>query len=264
MLLPEGLLNIWRQGMNAWEIPMLLIGGAFAGALNTLASSGSAITLPLLILLGVPPGIANGTNRLGVLLGSFSAVISFQKAKSIPWRKTLVLSAPLATGAILGARAATYLNDDRIQLVINIAIFTALAILVIGSKRFIFLKESRQDKESRFILPALFLVGFWTGFIVLDSATYMILALVMLGSMDVTEANPIKAVFLLTASILSIPIFFLEGKIDWVPGITLAAGGALGSWWAAKVALQPWIKKWIYFLLIAVVSIELIVMIIGN
>ena len=92
----------------------------------------------------------------------------------------------------------------------------------------------------------------------------MILALVMLGSMDDTEANPIKAVFLLTASILSIPIFFLEGKIDWVPGITLAVGGALGSWWAAKVALQSWIKKWIYFLLIAVVSIELIVMVTGN
>ncbi len=72
--------------MSAWEIAFLLIGGAFAGALNTLASSGSAITLPLLILLGVPPGIANGTNRLGVLLGSLSAVISFHKSESIPWK----------------------------------------------------------------------------------------------------------------------------------------------------------------------------------
>ena len=63
--------------MNAWEVPILLAGGAFAGALNTLASSGSAVTLPLLILLGVPPGIANGTNRLGILLGSLSAVIRF-------------------------------------------------------------------------------------------------------------------------------------------------------------------------------------------
>ena len=75
--------------MNAWEIAILVLGGAFAGALNTLASSGSAITLPLLILLGVPPGIANGTNRLGILLGSLSAVVSFQKSKSIPWRKPL-------------------------------------------------------------------------------------------------------------------------------------------------------------------------------
>ena len=250
--------------MDAWEISILLAGGAFAGALNTLASSGSAITLPLLIFLGVPPGVANGTNRLGVLLGSLSAVISFQKSGSIPWRKTFTLSAPLAVGAIIGARAATYLNDERIQLTINMAIIAALAVLVIGSKRFLFLRESRQNKESIFMLPCIFLVGFWTGFIVLDSATYMILALVMLGSMDVTEANPIKAVFLLFASILSIPIFFLEGQIALVPGIALALGGAVGSWWAAKVAIKPWIKRWIYFLLITVVSIELVGMIIEN
>ena len=168
------------------------------------------------------------------------------------------MSAPLATGAILGTRAATHLNDNAIQLAINIAIFAALAILVIGSKRFIFSKKSHQNHESIFMLPALFLIGIWTGFIVLDSATYMILALVMLGSMDVTEANPIKAVFLLIASILSIPIFLIEGQIDWIPGIALASGGAIGSWWAAKIAIEPWVKKWIYFLLIAVVSVELI------
>ena len=248
--------------MSAWEIASLFIGGAFAGALNTLASSGSAITLPLLILLGVPPGIANGTNRLGVLLGSLSAVISFHKSESIPWKKTFKLSTPLAAGTIIGAGVVTQINDGRIQLIINIAILAALLALTIGSKRFLSPKRTRRNRESIFLLPALFLVGFWTGFIVLDSAIYMLLALVILGSMDVNEANPIKAVFLLIASILSIPIFFLEGQIAWGPGILLALGSTAGSWYAAKIAIEPWIKKWIYFLLITVVSIELITMII--
>ncbi len=123
----------------------LLAGGAIAGALNTLASSGSAITLPLLILLGIPPGIANGTNRLSVLLGSFSAVMSFQQTGSIPWKKTLRLSIPLAAGAILGAGIATQLNDNNIQMIINIAIGLALAVLVIGSKRFISEKSTNQE-----------------------------------------------------------------------------------------------------------------------
>ena len=111
------------------------------------------------------------------------------------------------------------------------------------------------------IAPALTLVGFWTGFIVLDSATYMILALVMLGSMDVTKANPIKAVFLLIASILTIPIFFLQGQVAWVPGIFLAIGSSFGSWWAARLAIQPWIKRWVYLLLIVIVALELTIMI---
>tara|TARA_B100001063_G_C16741124_1_gene544859 strand:+ start:902 stop:1189 length:288 start_codon:yes stop_codon:yes gene_type:complete len=88
--------------MSVLAILSLLVGGAVAGALNTLASSGSAVTLPLLILLGIPPGIANGTNRLSVLLGSFSAVVSFQKSGSIPWQKAFRLSIPLALGSILG------------------------------------------------------------------------------------------------------------------------------------------------------------------
>ena len=247
--------------MNALAIISLLVGGAVAGALNTLASSGSAVTLPLLILLGIPPGIANGTNRLSVLLGSLSAVISFHESGSIPWQKAFRLSAPLAIGSILGAGTATLLNDDSIQLVINVAIILALAVLVIGSKRFICSSETSQEAESPYIAPSLGLVGFWTGFIVLDSATYMILALVMLGSMDVTKANPIKAMFLLIASILTIPIFFLQGQIAWAPGILLAIGSSVGSWWAAKIAIQPWIKRWIYLLLIAIVTIELGLMI---
>lgn len=246
--------------VSIWETTLLIVGGAFAGALNTLASSGSAITLPLLILIGVPPGIANGTNRLSVLLGSVSAVASFQKSRSIPWKKTIRLSIPLALGTVIGAGAATYLDNERIQDVINIAILAAITILVIGSKKFTVSKQESKDRESKYLQPALLLVGFWTGFIVLDSATYMILALVMLGSMDVTKANPIKAVFLFIASILSIPIFFSQGQISWAPGISLAIGSTFGSWWAARLAIQPWIKKWIYILLVGVVSIELLIM----
>ncbi len=247
--------------MSALTIFSLLAGGALAGALNTLASSGSAVTLPLLILLGIPPGIANGTNRLSVLLGSLSAVISFQKTNSIPWKKTFRLSIPLALGSVLGAGTATLLTDDKIQSVINIAIILALVVLLTGSKRFVGGSEAGQEEESPYIAFALFLVGFWTGFIVLDSATYMILALVMLGSMDVTKANPIKAVFLLIASILTIPIFFLQGQIAWLPGAFLAIGSSVGSWWAARIAIQPWIKRWIYLLLVLIIVVELTIMI---
>ena len=187
--------------------------------------------------------------------------MSFQQTGSIPWKKTLRLSIPLAAGAILGAGIATQLNDNNIQMIINIAIGLALAVLVIGSKRFISEKSTNQEPQSLYIAPALALVGFWTGFIVLDSATYMILTLVMLGSMDVTQANPIKAVFLLIACVLSIPIFFFQGQIAWTPGIILAIGSSAGSWWAARIAIQPWIKRWVYSLLVGIVILELTIMI---
>ncbi len=83
----------------------------------------------------------------------------------------------------------------------------------------------------------------------------------MLGSIDITKANPMKALFLLIASMLTIPIFFLQGQIAWAPGILLATGSSVGSWWAAKIAIQPWIKRWLYLLLIVIVTIELILII---
>ena len=246
--------------MTFIEVIALFIGGSVAGALNTLASSGSAVTLPLLIFLGIPPGIANGTNRISVLAGSLFGVISFAQAKAIPWRKTYLLSLPLVAGTAIGAGVATQLGDDNIQFIVNLAIITALIMLIVGSKKFISKIKTEQNNENPIIYIALFFVGLWTGLIVLDSATYMLLALVMLSSMDVTQANPIKSVFLLTASIISVPIFLSQGQIAWIPGIVLALGSSIGSWWAARLAIKKWIKKWIYYLLVFVIGCELIIL----
>ena len=101
--------------------------------------------------------------------------------------------------------------------------------LIVGSKKFISKTKTEQNNENPIIYIALFFVGLWTGLIVLDSATYMLLALVMFSSMDVAQANPIKSVFLLTASIISVPIFLSQGQIAWIPGIVLALGSSIGS-----------------------------------
>ena len=82
----------------------------------------------------------------------------------------------------------------------------------------------------------------------------------MFSSMDVAQANTIKSVFLLTASIISVPIFLSQGQIAWIPGIVLALGSSIGSWWAARLAIKKWIKKWIYYLLVFVIGCGLIIL----
>ena len=56
------------DGLSPAGIAGLLAGGLLAGVLNTLAGGGSLLTVPLLVLLGLPGTVANGTNRIGVLL----------------------------------------------------------------------------------------------------------------------------------------------------------------------------------------------------
>ena len=63
--------------MSTAEIIILITGGMFAGAVNAMAGGGSTLTVPLLVLAGVPGGAANGSNRVGILTSNISALASF-------------------------------------------------------------------------------------------------------------------------------------------------------------------------------------------
>lgn len=81
------------------------LGGILAGVLNTLASSGSAVTLPLLVMLGLHPTQANATNRIGVMLGALSAVVVFRQKGLLDWKHDLPLAGVVGAGAVAGAIA---------------------------------------------------------------------------------------------------------------------------------------------------------------
>jgi len=62
----------------SWEYPLLVLVGFIVGIINTMAGGGSLITLPLLIFLGLPPSVANGTNRIAIMMTAFSANMGFK------------------------------------------------------------------------------------------------------------------------------------------------------------------------------------------
>ena len=72
--------------MELWIYPAVILAGLAAGFINTLAGSGSLITLSLLDFIGVPIDIANGSNRVGVLFQNFTGIFSFQRKGFVDWR----------------------------------------------------------------------------------------------------------------------------------------------------------------------------------
>ena len=78
---------------------MLLIAGIVCGFINTLASSGSAVSLPILMTLGLPALAANATNRLPVLLGSLMALATFQAAGKMDWLAAWKMVLPATLGS---------------------------------------------------------------------------------------------------------------------------------------------------------------------
>ena len=130
--------------MSAIEIIVLIIAGIFVGFINTLSGGGSVISLSLLILLGLPANIANGTNRISIFFQTFSSVGSFTRQKMFNSLKPVWLGIPATAGAILGA----YLAIDVKVKVIEIAMCIAMVVMVF----FLFYKPDKWLKENARLL----------------------------------------------------------------------------------------------------------------
>jgi uncharacterized membrane protein YfcA len=161
------------------EIFIVGAAGLMSGFINTLASSGSAVTLPLMLLLGLPATVANGTNRVPLLAGALAALLAFHRAGVLEWRNGLFFSIPVIAGTVAGAALASVLDARVMGWAVVAAVVAALVMLLSNPKRF--LRETAPGGPRVGLLTAAVFVpiGIWAGFIVLDSATYMLLGLVV-------------------------------------------------------------------------------------
>jgi uncharacterized membrane protein YfcA len=240
------------------DIFVFAMAGFTCGFLNTVASSGSAVSLPLMILLGMNPHTANATNRLPVLIGALTAIFSFHKAGQMEWKTGLKLAPPVVAGSALGALAAEMLPAKELGPVISAAVLMAFILLFTKVKKII---DNATAGEVRVDLPVLALmlgIGFWAGFLVLDSATYMLLALVVMVGLDLLHANALKNLLLGAATIVAFVLFAAKGNIDWANGAMLSIGSVGGSYVGVQVAQFTTAKVWVFRILAAVILLELV------
>ena len=85
---------------------LMVLLGLVAGFINALAAGGSALTLPTLVFLGVRPRVANGTNRIALILSGVTRLFVFHRAGVVDWRQGFRLVLPTAAGALIGAGVA--------------------------------------------------------------------------------------------------------------------------------------------------------------
>ena len=179
--------------MHWVEVVVLIVAGIVVGFINTLSGGGSVISLSLLILLGLPANIANGTNRISIFFQTFSSVGSFTRQKMFDNWKPFILAIPATIGAVIGAGLAVDVNKR----VIEIAMSVAMVIMVF----FLFYKPDKWLKEKPELLSrklkwwqivVFFLVGLYGGFIQVGVGYFMLMALVLGVGYDLVKANAIK------------------------------------------------------------------------
>ena len=220
--------------MEINEIILLFLCGLLSGVINTIAGGGSLITLPILIFMGLPPTVANGTNRIQLIFQNISAVYGF-KSKGISYFKfSGWLSLSSLIGAIIGATIAVNFPEELFKKLLSIIMILVMISFFIKKKRNKILDQKNKIRNKILSFFLFFLIGIYGGFIHAGVGFFMILILSKINELKISHSNSIKVFVALIFSITAFLIFLFDDKINWIYGINLGIGSALGGWVASR------------------------------
>lgn len=241
--------------MSLTDIALVLLTGVASGFVNIVGGGGSLISMPVLIFLGLPSAVANGTNRVALMVQSLVAIGYFRRKGFFYPKLSVILGIPALLGSIVGARFAIALSDEMFNKILAVVMLTVM-VLVIWRPEKKFLRHEREE-FSRLRLGAaalvFFAVGFYGGFIQAGVGFIIIAALALITGMSLVKINSLKVLITLIYITSSLVVFVLSGKVDWLPGLALAAGNALGAYLGSAFSVHKgdrWIRA---FLVVSVV-----------
>ena len=234
--------------LSLLTLPLFLLAGGLAGFVNTVAGGGSFFSFPLLILLGFPPHLANGTIRVTVLLQNLVSVPTYAHQGYFRPRAALALSAVAVPAAIVGAWSAVSLGPEPYRKLSAALILLFLATLFVSPKAWT-RAASAERIRWEWALPLMAVVGFYGGFFQIAVGMLFLAALVLGGGWDLVTANSLKVTVVLVYTIAALAIFSRSGHVDWTAGVALGAGNMVGAWVGARMAVKKG-PEWIRWVLV--------------
>jgi len=217
----------------------VIAAGLFAGFVNTLAGSGSLITLPLLMFLGLPANVANGTNRIGVFVQSLVSSTSFKKQKLFTVKEGLRMSLPALAGALLGSLIAVRINEHIMELLIGGLLIIMFFIILYKPEQWVRDHALSATMRRRWWVPVIFfLIGIYGGFIQAGVGFFLLGGLVLGAGLGLTKANAHKVFIVAVMTTIALVVFIASDQIHYLYGIVLAAGQGVGAWLGSRVAVS--------------------------
>ena len=234
-------------------ILILLGSGLVVGFINTLAGGGSAISLTIFMALGLPVQVANGTNRVAILMQNLSSTATFTRKKMIDWSSGLRLGIPAIIGTVVGAQIAVTMNQQVFRIYMAIIIIAVLIFTLAGNKLF-----KRSGAEIRRIRPShyfvFFLIGLNCGYIFVGTGYLVLLTTMGLLHLDIVKSNVIKNFIILLAIPFSLVVFIVNGDINYAYGLIHGAGNMVGAFLASHYAIG-WGTKFLRWFMVAAVLV---------
>jgi len=245
-----------RKRMEISHIALLFAVGTAAGFINVNAGGGSSISVPVLIFLGLDAAVANGTNRVAIIIQNLSAAVSFHKNKHHDFPLSLKLSLFTLPGSILGAVAATRVSNMLFQRILG-GVLVFIVISMFFSRSYTALNIKGNTPKNWLIYPALICIGFYGGFLQVGVGFLFMAALYHLLHLSLVKVNMHKVFIIFVYTIPALLVFSITQNVNWMYGLVLAAGTAFGGWWGAHVSVKGGEKAIRIVLAVAIIIMAL-------
>jgi uncharacterized membrane protein YfcA len=246
---------------NPWlDLGLLLLAGFAAGLLNVMAGGGSFLLLPVLVGLGLPANVANGTMRVGVITQSAAAIMTF-RAKGVDTHQLSMRLAPaMLVGALVGSWLATVISNEAFEPAVGAVLIVWAIVLLIKPDRFLRPPDGeRSPSPPTHVLCVL--IGLYGGFLQAGVGFPLIALLSGHLGYDLVRANSSKVALTLAFTLVALPVFVLADQIAWTPALVLAAGTMFGAWAGVRWQLDKGseLVRWFVIVTVAVSGVAMVI-----
>jgi len=249
------------------SIIILVFSGIIVGFINTLAGGGTVVSLSVFMFLGLPPIVANGTNRVAIVFQNATAVAYFQKNKLIDWHFIIRLAAPIILGSLAGSALAGFLSYKLFQNIFaGVVILFGISMLFNPDRYLHERKDLVERKISVLQYLFYFFIGVYGGFVHVGIGYLFLAVLVLCNGYDLLQANILKNVFVLLYIPFSLVVYVWQGNVYWHFGLIHAVGNIIGASVAAHLAIKkgaPFIR-YVVLALVGIVILQLLGVITPN
>ncbi len=247
--------------MDYLQFVALAAAGVIAGWLNVMAGGGSLLTVPVMLFMGIPAPVANGTNRIGILMEGVAAVATFHRKGFSDFRLSLSLAAAACAGAVGGALLGVKLEGVWFDRLLALAIIAVMLLMATG-RRAAVQTPATGAAPKRLLLGHLCLVGagFWGGMIQVGVGFILIPILHRVMGLDLVRVNMHKVFVVLAYTLVALAVFAANVEILWSAGLALGAGMMLGAWLGAHTAIRHgelWIRR-VLFATLTLIIVKLL------
>jgi hypothetical protein len=221
-----------------WQGVLIAVAGVWAGTINTVVGSGTLVTFPVLLGIGLSPVTANVTNTVGLVPGSLTGAFGYRRELEGQARRAAILGVASCFGAVGGAVLLLELPAGAFHAIVPVLIVIALVLVIFGARITSWLAAHGRATSDRVTLPlwlAMLGSGVYGGYFGAAQGVLMMGLFGLFLTESLQRQNALKNLLAGVVNMIAAIVFMVTSHIDWAAAGLVAGGAIIGGLVGARI-----------------------------